>query len=219
MSVGLLLIAAALVLTGKNLYEEQDGAAQSASALEVVQAQIRARLADSLGEDPENPGLTEDGGTDGEVSIRRRPEWRAATIPDYQLNPEMQMPEVKVLGDGYIGVLSIPALGLELPVMSEWNYPNLRKAPCRYVGSAYLDNLVICAHNYDRHFGRIKSLAIGDKVVFTDTDGNVFNYHVAEQEILRPYASAEMKTGWDLTLFTCTIGGRTRVTVRCEKDE
>jgi sortase A len=37
-------------------------------------------------------------------------------------------------------------------------------------------------------------------------------------EILRPTAVEEMISGdWDLTLFTCTIGGATRVTIRCEK--
>ena len=39
-----------------------------------------------------------------------------------------------------------------------------------------------------------------------------------EIERLRPTAVKEMTSGdWDLTLFTCTVGGQSRVTVRCEK--
>ena len=49
-------------------------------------------------------------------------------------------------------------------------------------------------------------------------DGNVFSYKVGEIITLQPEAVEEMtESDWDLTLFTCTIGGATRVTVRCEK--
>lgn len=146
------------------------------------------------------------------------PEGPVPEYPDYLLNPEMDMPELKVDGRQYIGVLKIPSLKLQLPIMGEWSYPKLRTAPCRYVGSVYQNNMVICGHNYDRHFGRLKTLKIGAEVDFTDAEGNVFRYKVVELETLKPYAVNQMKSGdWDLTLFTCTIGGRTRVTVRCER--
>lgn len=39
-----------------------------------------------------------------------------------------------------------------------------------------------------------------------------------EIQILQPGDVEEMLSGgWALTLFTCTLGGRTRVTVRCEE--
>lgn len=137
-------------------------------------------------------------------------------VPDYKKFPEMEMPEIEIEGNRYIGVLKIPSLELELPIMSEWSYPKLKVAPCRYEGSAYLGNLIIAAHNYDCHFGSIKLLNPGTAVSFTDVDGNEFFYEVAEVEILDPYAIEAMESGeWDLTLFTCTYGGRERVTVRC----
>ena len=125
---------------------------------------------------------------------------------------------VRIDNREYIGVLSIPALGRELPVISSWDYPGLRVAPCRYTGSAYTDDLVIAAHNYASHFGRLRELSQGDSVRFTDTDGNVFDYVVSELEILEPYAVSQMTEGdWDLTLFTCTPGGQYRVTLRCNR--
>ncbi len=127
--------------------------------------------------------------------------------------------EETVLVDGYdyIGILTIPALGLELPVMAEWDYPRLRIAPCRYMGSVETDDLIIAAHNYSRHFGLLKNLAGGEDVSFTDIDGNVTRYIVAETEILQPTAIEEMAgSGYPLSLFTCTYGGQTRVTVRCD---
>lgn len=138
-------------------------------------------------------------------------------LPDYIRNPETEMPVSSVDGIDYIGVLQIPALDLELPIISRWSYPSLQIAPCRYTGSAYLQNMTICAHNYVSHFGNLKNLRMGDEVRFTDIDGNVFSYQVADMETLLPDAVEEMTdSGWDLSLFTCTIGGRTRVTVRCK---
>lgn len=144
----------------------------------------------------------------------------AETLPDYVRNPEKEMPTQNINGYDYIGVLSIPALDLELPVMSTWDYTRLRIAPCRYTGSVYQDNMTLCAHNYASHFGRLKELRLGDSITFTDVEGTVFSYAVRELETLAPMAVEEMTEGdWDLTLFTCTIGGATRVTIRCDRTE
>ena len=170
-----------------NLYEEHRAREQSGQALDALQEYI--------------PGSDQNDDT---------------SMPDYMLNPDMEMPTQTIDGIDYIGVLEIPSLNLELPVISQWSYPNLRIAPCRYSGSAYSGGLVIAAHNYDSHFGRLKTLQTDDEVIFTDIDGNTFTYKVAVMEILEPLATEEMKSEeWDLSLFTCTIGGRSRVTVRC----
>ena len=59
-----------------------------------------------------------------------------------------------------------------------------------------------------------------DEVVFTDIDGNIFRYQVVKKEVLKSTAIEEMEAGeWDLTLFTCTVGGASRMTVRCERME
>lgn len=136
--------------------------------------------------------------------------------PEYILYPEMDMPTVEIDGHRYIGVVTIPALGLELPVMSQWSDQASRLAPCRYQGSAYTGDLIIAGHNYRSHFGSLKNLGVGDQVMFTDADGNVFRYTVAAVEVLGKTALEEMAAGdWALTLFTCTYGGQTRLTVRC----
>ncbi len=132
--------------------------------------------------------------------------------------PHDDGPSVFLDGYEYIGTLSVPRFGLELPVISAWSYPGLRMAPCRFTGTAETGDLVICGHNYERHFGKIKNLDPGDTVVFTDIQGRTYTYQVEEVLILQPADVEEMITGdWDLTLFTCTIGGRTRVTVRCNE--
>ena len=200
--IGLLLLAAALFLTMYNLWSDAKARVSADTVLEQLTPEL---------EDVE----------EGDVSLPAIPSgdsMEEANIPDYILNPEMDMPKKKIDGQQYIGVLRIPALSLELPVISEWSYPNLKIAPCRYAGSVYLDNMVVAAHNYYSHFGYLKNLSQGDEVIFTDMTGNVFRYEVVEIETLSPFAVDEMTSGdWDLTLFTCTVGGATRVTVRCER--
>lgn len=140
------------------------------------------------------------------------------SVENIELSEEMAVIEID--GYGYIGYLSIPTLNLELPVMSEWDYTRLKTAPCLYYGSVKTDNMVIAAHNYTRHFGRLSSLEIGDTVQFTDMKGKVYIYEVGDIEILPPTATEEMiVSDWNLTLYTCTYSGESRVTVRCERDE
>ena len=79
--------------------------------------------------------------------------------PQPVLDPAQEMTTVEVEGQDYIGVLSIPAAGLELPVMAQWSYAGLKVAPGRYSGTTYADDLVLCGHNYAKHFSPIKWLA------------------------------------------------------------
>ncbi len=138
-------------------------------------------------------------------------------IPNYMLDNNIPMPVKTINGRDYIGAVSIPALDIDLPVLSEWSYQNFRVAPCRYVGSAYKNDMILCAHNYRNHFGSLKYLVAGDRVYFTDMDKNKFTYEVMFVEVLDKSAVEELKSGeWDLTLFTCTYGGATRVVVRCK---
>ncbi len=203
-TIGLLLIAAALLLVSYNLYDELRAEKAAGQAVNKLEEYLYSEAALEAPTDPA-------GDQEPLVSDER------TVIPDYVLSPNMDMPVETINGTDYIGVLKIPALELELPVISEWNYPNLRTAPCRYSGSAYLNNLIICGHNYTSHFGNLNDLREGDTATFTDMDGNVFTYRMAERETLNPADIEKMESGgWDLTLFTCTVGGQSRVTIRFE---
>jgi sortase A len=193
MTAGVLLLAGAVALASYNMYIDKHAGEKSKEIKQQLNELIQEKiLADSY--------IQED----------------ITDIPLYVKNPEMAMPVISIDGNDYIGVLDIPELDISLPVMSEWSYPKLKIAPCRYTGTIYMNNMVIAAHNYDSHFGRLKELQPGDSITFTDTDGNLFYYEVTDMEVLEPTAIEDMKnSGYDLTLFTCTYGGKTRYTVRC----
>lgn len=128
------------------------------------------------------------------------------------------MKETIVDGTPYVGVLEIPILRLELPVISFWSGENGKIAPCRYSGSVYLDDMILCAHNYNSHFGELNQLNVGDPVQFTDIDGNVFSYLMQEAMTLESTDVEKIRDGdWDLILFTCTPGGKMRYVVTCIK--
>jgi sortase A len=121
-------------------------------------------------------------------------------------------------GERYIGVLRIPALDLALPVMRDWSYEKLKISPCRYSGDIADDTMVIAAHNYRRHFGKIHTLPEGSELRFTGVDGSTIRYAIAKTEKLEATDIEGMsESAYDLTLFTCTYGGVARLAVRCNR--
>lgn len=117
-----------------------------------------------------------------------------------------------------VGVISLPTVGIELPVAAQWNYDNLQKSACRYSGTAKDGRLIILAHNYRRHFGRLENVQNGDIVQFLDVNGNLYQYIVSEIAILgQNELDTLTESDSDLTLFTCTYSGQRRIVVRCQK--
>lgn len=139
---------------------------------------------------------------------------------------DREMPLVTLDGVEYIGTISIPVAGLVLPVQYNYTFDALKNSPCRYYGSYMTNDLVICAHNSSKHFGPIRWLEPGDDVYLRTVEGVQIHYTVLGLEKLQPEEIERMvstengKLGsWDLTLFTCYVGGQTRCAVRCVRVE
>ena len=164
--------------------------------------------------------------------IQLIPETTAEKPSDVPLNPaddlfapyednsgaEKLPPPLSVDGRNYCGYISLPAFGLELPVIDSWSYEALDVSPCRFSGTAAGNDLIIAAHNYNSHFGLISKLNNGDDIIFTDTSGAVHSYRVDDIRVLDGGDAEGMFSGssdeWDITLFTCTLSGQSRVAVR-----
>lgn len=142
-------------------------------------------------------------------------------LPDYIAHPDMEMPTIEIDGQRYIGYLEIPDLNLRLPVAAgEFQLKKLLTSPALYSGSLYQGNMIIAAHNYVSHFGRLSRLSVGAPIRFIDADGHEFNFSVAWTEVIYPSDREQLVTenSWQLTLFTCTYGREKRFTVRCIAD-
>lgn len=210
--VGALLLLGAVLCYGKNAKEAQ---AASENAQAVMEQMLRQEHSE------ETVPSTEAASTPAEEQPAEPSE---AVVQETESDQEVyaeaaepeEMPVITVNGCDYIGYLEIPSLGLQLPVLSSWSYEQLNLAPCRYSGSVYQGNMIVMAHNYAQFFGSLKKLYVGDEVLFTDGKQEQFSYRVTELEELSPEDLDALEGGsWDLTLFTCTVGGKKRVTVRC----
>lgn len=203
--LGLLLVLAAAGLAGAYLHEARTAALDSAETLAALRRQT-----------PETR------------PARRRPvpafiSPDAPQTPLYLLDPALPAPTVELDGRQYIGTVEVPALGEAAPVLGEaapvlgeYSISGLKSAACRWSGSLSEGDLVLCAHNYLKPFDALKTLLPGDAVRFTDADGNGFSFRVAAVETLEAWETEAMEcSGYPLTLYTCTVGGQYRVTVRC----
>lgn len=138
-------------------------------------------------------------------------------------DPDPQEEPVEEITYDYAGVIAIPNLSLELPLIDQWSYARLKVAPCRQSGAAADGDLVIAAHNYKSHFGYLDRLEPGASVIFTDMEGTVYRYAVEEIRQLAPEdaedVSSVFSSEYPLVLYTCTPGGKARVAVFCQWDE
>ncbi len=193
--VGGLLIVAALLLTLYNVWDNN----RAGKASQEVLGQLEEQIEDQTDTDIEQLEELANSGA---------------------LPADREMPTIEIDGYQYIGYLYVPSLELELPVMDSWDYDRLRIAPCRYYGSVYTNTLVIAGHNYQKHFSPLRYLGIGTEIDFTDADGILYRYEISDVEVLSPSSVLDMiqpSDDWDMTLFTCTIGGQTRHTIRCKR--
>ena len=194
MTIGLLLMLAALLLVGHNRLVADDAGKQVQRVMaELVETMQSAPISSEPAEDPQ------------------------AVIPAATANRVMATETIE--GNRYIGVIEIPNLGISLPVAENYTDEQLHISPCRYNGTYYTDDMVICGHNYPEHFARIKYIAQDEIVYFVTVDGQRYTYAVLQSETVWPTEIERMllwnDEEWDLTLFTCNNGGESRCAVRC----
>ncbi|MCR5708638.1 MAG: sortase [Ruminococcus sp.] len=205
-TTGTVLIFSALFLCLYNMNENKRASEEAASTLSELIAAIP---------EPTVPEETTLPVTTAEPDLFAPYETTVTTAPP--------LPTIELDGQYYCGYLTIPALGVELPVVNELTYPALRYAPCRYSGTVSGGDLVIAAHNYSSHFGRIKELAEGDEICFTDCEGNQHCYTVISTDSVDGTDIGSMLGGsseeWQLTLFTCDLSGRSRIAIRTAEKE
>lgn len=212
MIVGAMLIAAALTLAVYNYHEDKvAGEAADSVMSELEEAIAKNAKEQTVSESAVGTTSSQQDSSAAEHVIANKDSLVSVSEDDSSDSYD----SLYVGSHYYVGIISIPELSLRLPVIDSYIGDNLRYAPCLYSG--YVNSkMIICAHNYNTHFGRIKELESGSVVIFTDIYGNDYRYNVIDVETVPGTDSDKMEAGeWDLSLFTCTFDGTDRVTVRC----
>ncbi|MBR4205991.1 MAG: sortase [Clostridia bacterium] len=214
--LGVFLIVAAVGLTVWNIKTDIDAGEVNEEIVDRVYTVIRQSKIDR---EKENETESDEPG-----SVTASDFLPGIYTPDFTPggvnDEEPEIITVVVDGREYIGILSIPVLGLELSVMRVCDDSTIDVAPGRWRGSPYRPGFVIGGHNYRSHLGKIDRLKEGDLVLYTDLAGRTFTYSVVGQEILDGNDGKALRDKeWGLSLFTCTLTGNRRIVVRCLADE
>ena len=210
--------------TGEAPAESPEAPADPEAAQEAAAEPVQEGAAEQAGDAAENetvlPG-NEPGRVD-ESGAYVQPD-----APEVDASSEVLASVIAKVGEGAVlGVIEIPEIDVELPVISKWSYSLLRVSVCRYKGPGMnkKGNLVIIGHNYrsGAHFGRLSKLKNGSAVYLTDPSGNKVRYEVYKKLSIEPddFSAVNKYQGkCGLTLMTCQSSGTKRLLLRCvQKD-
>lgn len=125
----------------------------------------------------------------------------------------------------YESILNIPSLGVEYPVLSETSEELLKISINKFWGGSpnSVGNYCIVGHNYKsgKMFGKLAQINNGDIVKLTDLSGNTVSYKVYNKFVVYPenVECTSQKTNGlkEMTLITCTNGGKQRLIVKCRE--
>lgn len=123
-------------------------------------------------------------------------------------------------------ILNIPSLGIKYPVLSDCTTELLKISLNKFWGGDpnEVGNYCIVGHNYDGKdifFGKLHKIQNGDIVELEDKTGRKIQYKVYNKFIVQPtdvQCTSQMTNGkTEMTLITCSDGGKTRLIVKCRE--
>lgn len=151
-------------------------------------------------------------------------------IAEIKTNLEDQEPSsekiVAELG-GYkvIGIIKIPKIDLEYPILERTNTESLNISITKFWGNEVneIGNVTLAGHNNLNGvmFGKIKKLEIGDVIELTDEQNITLKYEVFSTDVIDPNDIScilPIEAGRrEVTLITCTNGRANRFIVKAKE--
>ena len=159
------------------------------------------------------------------VRLNAIPEEQNATSTQVvQIQQQINVPEEQKLtaSDGTvyytIGVINIPSINVNYPILSTYTDELLKIAPCKFHGPNpnEVGNLCIAGHNYknSKFFSKVPTLELGDKIEITDLSGRMLTYTIYDKFIVNPdelECTSQLTNGKkEITLITCTNDNKQR---------
>lgn len=121
-----------------------------------------------------------------------------------------------------VGMINIPKINVNYPILSETSEALLKVAPCKFWGPNpnEVGNFCIVGHNYRnrKFFSKVITLTVGDRIELTDLSGRVITYQVYDKYTVDPEdvkCTSQLTNGRkEVTLITCTNDSKQRVVVK-----
>ena len=139
---------------------------------------------------------------------------------EQQANVEEEQKLTASDGTSYytIGVINIPSINVNYPILSTYTDELLKIAPCKFHGPNpnEVGNLCIAGHNYrnSKFFSKVPNLQLGDTIEITDLSGRMLTYTVYDKFIVNPdelACTSQLTNGKkEITLITCTNDNKQR---------
>ena len=135
--------------------------------------------------------------------------------------------EIKLEYNGYnvVGIINIPKLGIEFPILDITNDDSMKVSVTKFWGNNVNDigNFTIVGHNNldGTMFSNTKKLKIGDEIVLTYLSGKTLKYRIFDKYIIEPNdvscTESVNKDQREVTLITCTNGRRNRLVIKANE--
>ena len=152
------------------------------------------------------------------------------SLPNEGLNIEIENAEQKITEieiDGYrvLGLIRIPKIELEYPILSETTNKSMKKSITKFWGPDLnqVGNLTLAGHNnHDgTMFGKVKKLEIGDIIEIEDLYKNVVKYEIFNMYVIDPNDVSCVESvnpdSREVTLITCTNGNKNRLITKARE--
>ena len=138
---------------------------------------------------------------------------------------EKKIIDLKYKGQKVIGLIEIPAIDLEYPILEKTTKLAMATSISRYYGGEINEygNVSLAGHNNysGTMFGRNKNLKKGDKVLLTDLTGKTLEYEIYDIFVTHPddtkVLETKDKTIREVTLITCKNGRSERLIIKAKE--
>lgn len=162
----------------------------------------------------------------GEIRIDDLIDDANIAISENSSNNAVAVPRIYKASNGVeyhiIAIIRIPKLGLEYPVLSEWDYNLLKNAVCKFHGADpnQIGNFCMIGHNYknNKFFSQLVTLEERDIIQIQDMSGRVVDYAVYKNYVVEPddtsCTTQETNGKKEITLITCYNNGKQRTVIK-----
>ena len=138
---------------------------------------------------------------------------------------ELKQVQVKYKDYNVVGIITIPKIGIEYPILDTTNEKTMKVAITKFWGNNVneLGNFTMAGHNNKdgTMFGKTKRLNIGDKIEMTDLTGKTIEYEIFDQYLIDPNDVSCVKSvkenTREVTLITCANGRSNRLITKARE--